>query len=123
MLHDELAASKLNLHSSNEPVTVAEGWGGWEHVSRVYKGTINIQLSMRHLPTHHLYLVCIFLVVRLIKKGHCYLTEKNLHSNWKTKGLDTDPIQRMRKLHNTGHHWTDGWHKMVCCFTHKVIFF
>lgn len=71
---DELEASKLNLHSSNEPITIAGGGG---HVPRAFKGTTNIQLSIRNLPTHHLHLVCIFLVVRLIKKGHCYLTEKS----------------------------------------------
>lgn len=29
------------------------------------------------------------------KQGHCYRAESHLHSNWKTKGLDTDPVRRM----------------------------
>jgi len=99
MLDVELAANKLNLHSSSK-IKLITITGGKCSKSFQRNNKHTFQLSIKNAPWHHLYLVCIFLVVRLIKKGHCYLTE-NLHSNWKTKGLDTDPIQRMS---NTGHH-------------------
>lgn len=61
--------------------------------------------SPRGLQIHrdlHLHLVFIVLAVRLIekKKGRTVATDQlDLHSNWKTKGVDTDP---KRKVRNTG---------------------
>lgn len=97
----ELAAGELDLHSSGKINLVSIIMGGQkssESFQRNNKHTF--QLSIKNAPRHHLYLVCIFLVVRLIKRAIA-IEQNNLHSNWKTKGLDTDPIQRMS---NTGHH-------------------
>lgn len=48
MLDDELAASKLNLHFSNEPVTVAEGWGQGACVE-------SLQRSNKHPAVHEIF--------------------------------------------------------------------
>lgn len=99
MLDVELAASKLNLRSSGK-IKLITITGGECSKSFQRNNTHTFQLSIKNAPRHHLYLVCIFLVVRLIKRAIA-IEQNNLHSNWKTKGLDTDPIQKMS---NTGHH-------------------
>lgn len=104
MLDVELAASMLNLYSSDKIklITITGGPTGEGGCSKSFQrnNKHTFQLSIKNAPRHHLYLVCIFLVVRLIKRAIA-IEQNNLHSNWKTKGLDTDPIQRMS---NTGHH-------------------
>jgi len=68
MLDVELAASKLNLHSSGK-IRLITLTGGKCSKSFQRNNKHTLQLSIKNAPRHHLYLVCIFLVVRLIKRA------------------------------------------------------
>lgn len=78
MLDVELAASKLNLHSSSEIKLITITGGGGRNVPEAFKrnNKHTIQLSIKkHTSTSSLpglYLSS----CKADKKGHCYLTEQ-----------------------------------------------
>jgi len=99
----QLAASKLTLHSGQIKVITITGGVMFQELSneQAYRSQLAIKKGTETSPLPGLYLSNCKADKKKKKKGHCYIEQNNLHSNWKTKGLDTDPLQRMS---NTGHH-------------------